>query len=122
MSWLPMCFARPSFRMYASDTDVRQARHVAPVRPTVPSSPSAGPPTLPLTTSKRTRSPDPFAAAPTTVGAIYDSLPLFLLSHQDFTSGMSIAQAGLGQVTVRAQIHAMTDALVPSSSSALGYR
>lgn len=41
-------------------------------------------------------------------------------SHHDRTSGISIPQAGFGQVTVRAQIQAMTLAVDPSASFAFG--
>ncbi|KZB87467.1 hypothetical protein AVL48_22790 [Amycolatopsis regifaucium] len=53
-------------------------------------------------------------------GTMYDSLPFFLPSHHDRTNGISMPQAGLGQVTVRAQIQAMTVAFVPSGRVALG--
>ena len=48
------------------------------------------------------------------------SLPFFLPSHQLLTSGISMPHAGLGQVTVRAQIQAMTVAVVPSGNTASG--
>ncbi|ETB14448.1 hypothetical protein O972_18210 [Mycobacterium avium subsp. avium 10-9275] len=56
----------------------------------------------------------------TTDGTTYASFPFFLPSHQERTSGMAIPQAGLGQVTVRAQIHAITVARDPSGSVAFG--
>ena len=47
----------------------------------------------------------------------YASLPFFLPSHHERTSGISIPQAGLGHVTVRAQIQAMTVASVRHSAA-----
>ena len=49
----------------------------------------------------------------TTVGLTQASLPFFLPSHQDRANGISIPQAGFGQMTVRAHIHASTVAFVP---------
>jgi len=40
--------------------------------------------------------------------------------HHDCASGISISQAGFGQVTVRAQIQAITLPFVPSGSFAFG--
>ena len=56
----------------------------------------------------------------TMIGRTHASLPFFLPSHHERTSGISIPHAGFGQVTVRAQIQAMTVAFVPSSSVAFG--
>ncbi len=67
-----------------------------------------------------TRCPEGWVGSGTTDGTTYDSLPFFLPSHQERTRGISMPQAGLGQVTVRAQIQAMTPALVPSGRVALG--
>ena len=67
---------------------------------------------------------DPLAARVLGVGdddrPTQASLPFFLPSHQERTSGISMPQAGFGQVTVRAQIQAMTVASVPSASFAFG--
>jgi len=54
------------------------------------------------------------------IGRTHASLPFFLPSHHELTSGISIPHAGFGHVTVRAQIQAMTVAAVPSSSVACG--
>ncbi len=54
------------------------------------------------------------------IGRTHASLPFFLPSHHERTSGISIPHAGFGHVTVRAQIQAMTVAFVPSSSVAFG--
>ena len=48
------------------------------------------------------------------------SLFFFLPSQKEDASGMVAPHAGLGQVTVRAQIQAMTLALEPSGRVALG--
>src|SRR5690606_14154589 len=79
-----------------------------------------------------TRRPPGAAASVTTVGTTYASLPFFLPSHHERTSGIRIPHAGFGQITVRAQIHAITVASVvfpvglpspPSTGTcALGYR
>ena len=47
------------------------------------------------------------------------SLPFFLPSQKLRTSGIVDRQAGFGQVTVRAQSHAMTVACFPSGRAGL---
>jgi hypothetical protein len=86
---------------------------IVPVRVTVPSVSFVGAvfESWPMVNSTRPS---------TTRGTTYASLPFFLPSHQDRTSGIRMPQAGLGQVTVRVQIQAMTPASVPSGNFALG--
>ena len=50
------------------------------------------------------------------------SLPFLLLNHQDRTKGVSIGLAGLGLMTVRAQIQAITVCSVPPGAVTFGYR
>ena len=50
---------------------------------------------------------------PSTTGLTQASLPFFLPSQNERTSGIVARQAGFGQVTVRAQSHAITVACVP---------
>ena len=54
------------------------------------------------------------------IGLTQASCPFFLASHHERTRGISIPHAGFGHVTVRAQIQAMTVAVVPSASVACG--
>src|SRR5262245_33924488 len=102
----PIRPARPSDRTCAKGTGVSQTMHVAPDRPTVP---SIGGPPAPKQTSNRT-------VLPSATGWTHASLPFLLLSQNERTSGIVAPQAGLGHVTVRAQIHAITVACDPSAS------
>jgi len=102
---------RPSLWMYPASAGELQIRQVARPLLTVP---SCGVPLGPRTSN--------WIDLPLTIGSTYCSFPFFVLSQNDLTRGMVAPQAGLGQVTVRAQIQAMTLASVPSSSLAFGYR
>ena len=98
-----------------------QATHVAPfARPTVPSSSRSE--------ARRYAVPDlelhPLAAADarrrlTMIGDDPRLLAFLLAEPPRRTSGISIPQAGFGQVTVRAQIQAMTVASIPSGKRRL---
>ena len=90
------------------------------MRPTVPSEAASGALDTSLLTSKHTLRPDACEGSPTMVGTMKASLPFFLLSHPERASGIAIPHAGFGQVTVLAQIHATTVALVPPGRDTLG--
>ncbi|OPZ54444.1 MAG: hypothetical protein BWY91_01650 [bacterium ADurb.BinA028] len=57
---------------------------------------------------------------PRTTGSAQVGRPFFFDSQNERTSGIAMPHAGLGQVTVRAQIHAMTFASRPSGRVASG--
>src|SRR5581483_6414690 len=98
-------------RTCSNDAGDLQTMHRAPVRSTVP---GWGTP-LPVRTSKRT-----VFAARSTTGSTQARLPGLVDRSNERTSGIRAPQAGLGQVTVRAQSQAMTVASPPSGSLALG--
>src|SRR5579875_3441123 len=103
MSWAPMRPALPSALMWTSGTGEPHTRHVAPLRPTVPSTEG---PLAPWPISKRTD-------LPSTIGRAQASLPFFFPNQKERTSGICAPHAGFGQVTVLAQIHAITVASPP---------
>jgi len=55
-----------------------------------------------------------------TEGSTHASFPFFVDSTNLLVSGIIAPQAGLGHLTVRAHIHAMTVASLPSESLAFG--
>src|SRR4051812_22871831 len=105
--------ARLSARMLLNSTAAPQPMQVAPEGAMVPAVSSAGAAFKSCPVAKLT-------CPPTTAGTTYASLPFFLPSHHERTSGMAMPQAGLGQVTVRVQIQAITVAWEPSDSVAFG--
>ena len=84
----------------------------APVRPMVPSNSAVGAFLRSWLISNLTR--------PSTTDGSHSPWPFFLLIHHERTRGMLIPHAGLGQVTVRVQIQAITVAAEPSGRVALG--
>ena len=107
--------------MWSTVTSASHATQVAPRRPDiVPSSDAVGGRSGARPIENSTRLPLGSPGSATTVGTTQASLPFFLPSHHDRTRGISMPQPGLGQRTVRAQIQAITAALVPSGSVARG--
>src|SRR4051812_29322350 len=115
MSWALIRPALPSSRIYVSGTGVPVARQKAPPRPTVPGG-QPGPVRI---------ANEIVLASRSITGSTQVSLPFFVERANDLTRSIGPSQAGFGDLTVRAQIHAITVASpLPCSggSATSGYR